>query len=327
MEYKVFIFSDNILKGQDKFDFNLFNQICLNYMVEIESINILNFDINREFIEDNKNLIVFCDNKNLDNLIIKNIHSLGSKKTFVDEQIVIFDKAGIKTIFVPLESNLKLLNKVFTKDDSKKYCQFHVFGLSKEQVQDKLEGLKNRIEGFSYKFIYDNLLCDIVMSYNGQNNLIDDNMVMIASEFKQYLYSENDMRLPEIVVKMLKLKDKNIALLENVTQGEIAGNLLKNQGQNLLKNVLFETFDAKTNEQLCERAEKFKKDTQADVAVVMNGQETENGLNFNFAIAINGEIHIYKNNFKADKNACVGMAKNSLLFHLAKKLRENNVSF
>lgn len=327
MEYKVFIFSDKILKGQDKFDYSTFNQICLDFMVEISAINVLKFDIDRDFIEENVNLIVFCENDVLDNLIIKNIRNLGSKKTFIDEQIVVFDKAGTKVIFIPLESDLRLLNKVFKKDEQKKYCQFHIFGLSKEQVKEILENLSNRIEGFSYKFIYDNLLCDIVMSYNGQTSLIDDNMVMIASEFKQYLYSENDMRLSEIIVKMLKLKNKSLALVENVTQGKVIENLLRNQGEDVIKKVWFESFEAKTNEQLCEQAEKCKKESQADVGVVMSGQETVEGFIFNFAIANGGEIHIYKNNFKADKNSCIEMAKNSLLFHLAKKLRENNISF
>lgn len=327
MKYKVFIFSDNILKGQDKFDFNMFNQICLTYMIDIDSINLEKFDIEKDFIKGNENLIVFCENKNLDNLIIKNIRNLGSKKIFIDEQIVIFDKAGIKTVFIPLESNLNLLKKVFEKDDNKKYCQFHIFGLSKQQIQDKLDNLQERIDGFSYKYIYDNLLCDIVISYNSQSNLIDDNMVMIANEFKQNVYSENEMVLPEIVTKILKLKEKTIAVLENVTQGQVCESLLKYQGESVLKNVWFKDFELQNNEQLCEKVETCKKETKADIVVVMHGEEVQDGLKFIFAIAINEEIHIYKNNFKADKNSCIEMAKNSLLFHLAKKLRQNDISF
>lgn len=327
MEYKVSIFSDNILKGQDKFDYDLFNQICLDYLVDITEFKISPFDLDKITLQGDKNLIVFCENRHLDNLIIKNIRNLGSKKAIIGEQVVVFDKAGVKTIFVPLEEDLHLLQKVFTKDENKKYCQFHIFGLSKEQVKNSLENLKSRITGFSYKFIYDNLLCDIVMSYDGQSSLIDDNMVMIASEFKQYLYSENDMGLSEIVIRVLKLQNKTLAIIENVTQGEIAESLLKFQGQSVLKKVSFEDFETKTNEQLCEKAEVFKKESQSDVAVVMNGQEVEGGLNFTFALAVNSEIHIYKNSFKADKTSCIKMAKNSLLFHLAKKLREKNISF
>lgn len=325
MGYKVFIFSDNILKGQDKFDFSLFNKVCLENLIDIDSINIDKFDIDREFIKENENLIVFCENKNLDNLIIKNIRFLGSKKTFVDEQIVIFDKAGTKVIFAPIESDLRLLNKVFIKDENKKYCQFHLFGLSKEQIQERLERLKQRIDGFSYKFICDNLLCDIVLSYNGKINLIDDNMVLIASEFKENVYSENNMLLPEIVVKMLKLKDKSLAVVENVTQGRVIESLLGEGDSSFLKGAWFEQISSIDTDILCEKVEEYKKKSQADVIVIMSGNDDENGLVLNFAIAGGEEIHIYKNNFKADKESCIEMAKNSILFHLAKRLRQKDV--
>ena len=73
-----------------------------------------------------------------------------------------------------------------------------------------LDLVLQEIDGFEYKYSYDNLISDIVMTYNGQTSLIDDNQVKIATEFKQFLFSENDMTLPEIVSRMLNLKGKTI---------------------------------------------------------------------------------------------------------------------
>lgn len=329
MEYKVFIFSSDVLKGQNNFDFVKFNKVCLYNLIDIKGFYIESFDIERHFIENNENLIIFCNNDNLDNLMIKNINLLGNKKDFIDEQIVVFSKNENKIIFVPLESNLDLLNKVFVRNENKKYCEFHLFGLGKKQIEEKLIKLQNEIDGFEYKFIYNNLLSDIVMAYNGQSLLIDDNQVKIATEFKQNVYSENDMGLTEIVGKMLKLKGKNIAICENITKGKIVYSLL-NDNENLnevLRDVSFDNFEYLSNDQLYDKAVKYLKTTQADIAVMTNGKIIDGGIEFNFAFADNFEVHIFKNTFKSDIDSCLDMATNSLLFHLAKKLRQNDLTY
>ena len=325
MKYKVFIFSDSVLNGEEKFSFDEFFNFCLKNLVEISSLSLEKFDIDKEFIKDGENLLVFCNNKNLDNLIIKNIHLLGSKKSIIDEQIAIFDKAGIKVIFMPLESKLDLLGKAFVRDENKKYCQFHLFGLSKTQIEERLNRLKSKIDGFDCKYDCQNLLCNLVISYNGQLSLIDDNMVLINNEFKENVYSENDMLLPEIVVKMLKLKDKTLAIVENITGGRLIESLLSGGDNSFLKSVWIENIDAQTSEQLCEKVEEYKNKSHADVVLIMQGKFTDEGLLLNFAISENEEIHIYKSTFKADKNSSIEMAKNAILFHLAKKLRQNQV--
>lgn len=325
MDYKVFVFSDEVLKGRLKFDYELFNQICLYNLVNITYFQVDKYDEKKDFIQTDENLIVFCENKNLDNLVIENINKLGSKKTFIDEQIVIFDRAGRKVVFVPLECDFNLLDKVFVKDNNKKYSEFHIFGLSKETILEKLNKLNDEIVNFNYKISYDNLLCDIVVSYDWQDSLLDDNMVKIASEFKQNAYSENKMRLPEIVVRLLKLKEKNLAICENVTQGLIAGSLLKYDDDfTAIKSVKYEKFDFTNNDVLYDKTLKFLKDAQSDVAVVTNGKYIDGIMDFTFAIADKKEVHIFKNTFKAGEKSCKQMAKNALLFHLTKKLRQND---
>ncbi len=329
MEYKVFIFSNDVAGGQESFDYAKFNKICAYNLISISGFSIEKFDLERHFIEENKNLIIFCNNANLDNLMIKNINLLGNRKTFIDEQLVVFYKGENKIIFVPLESNLDLLNKVFIRKENKKYCEYHLFGLGKKQIEEKLSKLQNEIDGFEYRFLYNNLLSDIYVEYNGNLILIDDNQVKIASEFKQYVYSENETLLPEIVGKMLKLRTKTLAICENITKGNIIHSLFKdNENFNeSLKTFLFDNFEYLSNDQLYDSAVKFLKSSQADIAVMTNGRAIEDGIEFNFALADQKEVHIFKNTFKADKNLCLDMATNSLLFHLAKKLRQNDLTF
>ncbi len=329
MEYKVFIFSNDVVNGQGSFDYDKFNKICAYNLINIKEFNIKKFDIERHFIEDNENLLIFCNNANLDNFMIKNINSLGNKKTFIEEQIVVFYKGENKIVFVPLESDLELLNKVFARNENKKYCEYHLFGLGKSQIEEKLHKLQSEIDGFEYKFLYNNLLSDIYVAYNGNLILIDDSQVKIASEFKQYVYSENETILTEIVGKMLKLRSKTLAICENITKGMIVYSMFKdNENFNeSLKTFSFDNFEYLANDELYNKAVSFLKSSQADIAVMTNGRFLNDGIEFNFALADSKEVHIFKNTFKSDKNTCLEMATNSLLFHLAKKLRQNDFTF
>ena len=60
MEYKVFIFSDDVIDGQYKFDFVKFNKICVYNLIDVKSINIEKFDLDW-LLPENKNLIIFID--------------------------------------------------------------------------------------------------------------------------------------------------------------------------------------------------------------------------------------------------------------------------
>ena len=328
MEYKVYIFSDNALKSQI-FNFTAFRKFCARCHVNLQSIHLEKFDSNWK-IDENTDLIIFCENNVLDSLIINNIDRLGNKKTFIKEQIVIFEKNGHRIVFAPIEADLALLEGAFPPLDGKKYCQFHLFGISEQTVLEKLGSLKSQIDGFQYSINYHNLLCDVYICYNGQSDFIDDNQVTIASQFKQYIYSENDMNLTNIIGKMLSLKNYTLAINEDITKGEIAFRLLQDNNDEfiqLLKSSSVVKPEYCDSDQLYNKAVALLKSSGADIAVVTSGQQTENGVNFNYAIAQSSEVHLFKNNFKADFGSCIKMAENSLLYHLAKKLRQNDISF
>lgn len=330
MEYKVFIFSDSIVKGQAQFDFEKFNNICAYKLINISQFIIENFDLEKSFLENNKDLIIFCDNNNLDNLIIKNIENLSGQKKIIDEQVVVFKKEEHMIVFVPIEADLYILNKVFENQPDLTYCQYKVFGLSKNTIIEKLELLKNDIPYFEYKILYDNLICDIFISYkNEELSLIDENKMKIVSAFNNNIFSENSFSLCKIIYSLLSQRNKSISIYENITKGKIVSSLLDENEDliNYIKDVKIKSFQCDSDDELVETTLKYLKDTGSDVVLITNGKFVENGLNFKFSIADKNEVHIFNSNFKADKNKCIEMAKNSALFHLMKKLRQNNFAF
>lgn len=330
MEYKVFIFSDDIIKGQAQFDFEKFNKICAYRLIDISEFIIEKFDLEKSFLENDKNLIIFCDNKNLDNLIIENIDKISGQKKIIDEQIVVFKKEERMIVFVPIETDLELLSKVFEKQQNSVYYQYKIFGLGKETIISRLEELKKDIPDLKYKILYDNLLCDIFISYqNDEVTLIDDKKIKIVSAFNNNIFSENSFSLSKIIYSLLSQKNKSISILENITKGEIINSLLEENDNFLeyLKEVKIKSFECDNDDVLVDKTLKFLRETGSDIALVTNGKFNENALNLKFAIADKNEVHIYNSSFKADKNKCIEMAKNSVLFHLMKKLRQNDFAF
>ena len=53
----------------------------------------------------------------------------------------------------------------------------------------------------------------------------------------------------------------------------------------------------------------------------------EDKFSFIFTLADKKEVHFYKCNFSGNINNSIEMAKNTLLYHLVKKLRQNDFAF
>ncbi len=327
MNFKVFVFSDNILKGTTNFNLQKLNYIFANCFVDMDSFNILPMKLSNSFVNDGNN-IIFSENDNIDNLIIQHYSQLGSEKEIVDEQIVIFKKRENQTIFIPLESDMNLLYKILELKENK-ICKFHLFGIDKNDIINKLEMLKNEIQDLKYKVLSDNILSDVYVSYQGEENLIDDKQVKIASIFKNNIFSENDLNLENIIFQLLKMKNLSLAICENVTQGKILSSLIeKNTGfDNVLKFGQIKFFEKFDNDLLHKESTKLLEESKSDIAIVTNGKFEENVFNFNFTIADKKEVHFYKCNFTGKIDDSIEMAKNTLLYHVVKKLRQNDFVF
>lgn len=324
MDYKIYIFSDDILKGLTKFDLEKLNLIFARTLNNISSFQILPLEKGKDILVEG-NEIIFSENEHLDGIIIDNYQKLGKDKEMIEEQVVVFKKESQKTIFIPLESDLYLLENIL--QTTSKICQFHLFGISKNEVSDKLENLKGEIKDLRYKVVSNNILTDIYLSYSGQGDMIDDSQVKIASAFKAYMFSENDLGLEDIVFQLLKMRNLTISICENITKGTIVSSLLKNVDFNqFLKKSEIHFFDSIDNNALHKYSLKLLEESGSDIAIVTAGQTVEDKLSFVFAIADKKEVHFYKCSFTLTEGASV-MARNTLLYHLVKKLRQNDFSF
>ncbi len=334
MDFRILILSDKLLSGQ--LDFNLPN--LLSYLAKngsnVNSIICNNYDkeVCKNEIANNKgNLIIFTENKFIDEAIIDNIQLLGGNKQMIDDLAVVFKKEDIINIFIPIDiETLVLLDKILAgfKDSELKYCKFHLFGKSTEGVEEELQNLN--ISDLKYNVLGDNLLTDIYASYKGANNLIDDHQVKIASCFRDNLYSENDLGLSQIVFELLRLKNLKIAIKEDVTGGKVLARLSEENVRfsDVLKagqvSNAIDTFDA---EKIYNDAFDYLKDTISDVVLEISGRFDERGLSCLIAVGDKNSINVYKNRFNAKRKDCLDMATNCALFHLMKKLRQNDFAF
>ena len=327
MDFKVVVFSDNVLKGFTNFDLQKLNEIFANCLVDMEKLDFLPIEKSSSFVCENNN-IIFSENENIDNLIIEHYSQLGSEKEIIDEQIVVFKKRDYKTIFIPLESDMNLLTKILENSESK-VCKFHIFGMDKNLIISNLEELKKEILDLKYKIITKNIISDVYVSYTGEDNLIDDKQVKIASLFKNNMFSENDLNLENIIFQLLKMKNLSLSICENVTNGEIISSLLKeNIGfENVLKIAQIKFFDKFDNDFLHKQTTNLLQESGCDIAIVTNGKIEGNVFNFVFTIADKNEVHFYKCNFTGNLKNSIAMAKNTLLYHVVKKLRQNDFVF
>ena len=324
MEYKVIIYQKNFNNGH--FNFNKLLSILSQNMIKLESLEMKSILTQSDF---DGNLIFFCENNQIDKIIIDYMSQGGFKqKDIIDDKIAIFEKNGKLINFVPIEVSLDLLHKIFKKDGEKRYFCFHTFGLAIKEIENRLKELENIIPYFEFNVSYDHLVADIFTSYKSENSddaTIDECKVLIAQKFTGNIFSENALSLPQIIYKMLSLRGDKIAICENITRGTIVQSLLSENENflDVLDKTYFEKIEYKTSEDIYNQMLEFSKKTLANIRVLSSGKYENGVLEFIFALAVNSEIFLYKNTFKATKEDCIVMAKNSLLYHLSQRLRKN----
>lgn len=334
MKFNVLILSNKVLTGQQ--DIKMPELLSCFYKTGNEVLTIRCEKFSKEICKQEiekmtESLIVLADNQILDDVIVDNIQLLGNDKQMVDDLAVIFNKQDKKIVFLPVDLDFQpLLNKIMEsfKDNDLKYCKFHLFGKHPSQVEEGLKGLG--LQDLTYSVLGENLLSDIYASYKGANNLIDDQQVKIAGCFRDNIYSENDLDLSQIVYELLRLKNLRIAIKEDVTGGKILARLCEeNNGFNsvLSAGQVVKEETQLQPENIYHDAYTYLKDTVADVVLVVRGKFSEKGLNCLIALGDKNSIHVYNNKFNADRKDCLEMATNCALFHLVKKLRQNDFAF
>lgn len=325
MEYQVLILSDKFLQGQTPFSWRKFLATFAKNNAKIMGLDCQKFSKKLPSINDN--LIVFADNENLDKLILENLPSLGNNKEILDDLAVVFKKDDRKIIFLPIDvATDKLLEKVLKNEkNTKKTCKFHLFGKNPAEIAKLLEN----IQDVDFNIFGENLLTSVYASYECEDSLIDDKQVEIASLLRENIYSENDLDLSDSVTQLLRLNNQKIAICEGVTCGKILSLLGKNENfAQVLKSGTIEIENGVLDsEQTYNKALGLLKSSGADVVLAIQGKFDDKGLGCNFAVGNKNSINVYKNRFNGERSSTIEMASNCALYHLVKKLRQNDFAF
>ncbi len=334
MEYKIYIFNNDKLQDID-FDFLGLQNILASYNADISVFTLQKFDksLVSEIIKEGGNLILFFRNQDIDDVICDNIKILGNNKHIIDDQIALFNNDDKKIVFVPYDLNWKvLLGKInFNPKRGNKTCTFKLFSVSKKRVEEILSGLKNEIDSLEYSVLSRRLLVDVYISYNGTDDLIDDNQVKIATAFRDFIYSENSLGLSRSIRQIVNLKGIKLAICEGITGGSILKEICSNI---CIKELLAEgrveylKGDITADEVYKQTLTLFDdKDNQDIFAINVQGKFEEDGITCIYAMGNKNSIDVYKNTFKVRKEEAVEYAVEAILFNIVKKLRQNNLSF
>ncbi len=334
MEYKIYIFNDDKLQDIG-FDFPALQNILAGYNAKISSFSLVKFQKEKvaEIIKEGGNLILFFKNQDIDDVICENIKLLGGDKHIIEDQIALFIKDNVKTIFVPFDLNWQvLLAKInFNPNRANKNCTFKLFGVSKKQVEELLSNLKNEIPSLEYSVLSRRLLVDVYISYNGVDDLIDDNQVKIATAFKDFIYSENSLGLARSIRQIANLKGIKLAICEGITGGSILKEVCSNICiKDLLAQGKVEYLKGEitTDEVYRQTLSLFDEGDGQDIfAINVQGKFEDNGITCIYAMGNKNSLDVYKNTFKVCKEEAVEYAVEAILFNIVKKLRQNNLSF
>lgn len=339
MNYRILLFSDNFLSGQSDFSLPvLFGMLAKNNLacseffserIDIEK----NSKTLKSALETGENILVFCENEHIDNLLLKNIQLLGNQKELIEELAISFQIGAQCLSVIPIDLDWQKFTSIVldkAKMEGFKYCKFHLFGRDVADVLKTLQTLHTDNASLSYSVQGKGILTDIYACYQGGTTLIDDEQVKIASIFRDNLYSENDLSLPQIVLELLRLKNLKLAVQESITGGNLTAQLFKDNKDfsTVLKcSEIIPNPELVDAESVYTAAVSFLKTTGADLAVVVHGNADATGMTCFIAIGDKSTVHVYKNRFNAERSVCCEMATASALFHLVKKLRQNDFVF
>ncbi len=336
MKYSTYVFSNDVIKGQTKFDIAALHKFFASADCQCEKLVFFNFDKQNNWQtlqthqQTDENQIVLLENAQIDDFTFDHVQSLGKYLGTIDEQALLFEKDGKKIAFLPVDGDyINLLKKIVKAPDGKIIYKLKLFGLTKTQVENDLEEIKNSFMGLSYQLFYDNLIYEIYISYFGNPNEIDDVQLKIASKFKDAMFSESDLSLEGTILQLLRLKNYKIAIHDGSTGGYVENRLL---AQPNFDEVIKST---KTDRQLCspnsEALYNYSlsalSQTTVDLVLVFAKASKGEGEEYLFALADKKSVHVFKNKFSKTQPQNKILATNSALFHLFKKLKQNDFDF
>ena len=331
MEFNIYIFIEQAKLSQIEFDivsmhkFFALNDNCCKKLV------FLNYDKDscwQELEKEEKNKIVFMENSQIDDFTFSKLSSLGKYIGTVDEQALVFEKDEKKIIFLPIDNDWqKLLKEILKKQEGRKTYSFQIFASNLQDVKNELEDLKKSFDSLTYSLFYNNLLCNVVLSYLGQLGQVDEVHLRPSSKRKAMLIGENGLEIEQAIFVLLRLKNCKIAIFDSATGGHLEKRLF--EGQNFNEVLTLANIESEICQPSAEGVYNFSlnklKSCGSDIVFAITKVQKVDDEEFIFAIADKKAVHVFKNKFVGHGNKI--MASNSALFQLFKKLKQNDFAF
>ena len=331
MEFNVYLFVEQTKLSQFDFDpmtmhkFFAINDCCCKKLV------FLDYDKTKcweEFEKEDECKIVFMENSHIDEFTFSRLSSLGKYIGTIDEQALVFEKDENKIIFLPVDNDWQKLLKIILKlKEGQKTYSFQIFASDMQEVKKELEDIKSSFEGLKFSYFYNNLLCDIVLSYQGKVGEIDEVQLRVASKFKDFIISENGLEIEQAIFGLLRLKNSKIAIYDSATGGQLEQRLFAKQ--NFDEVLAHASIESEICQPSAEGVYNFSlnklKNCGAEIVFAITKERRAECEEYIFAIADKKAVHVYKNKFMGHGNKI--MATNSALFQLFKKLKQNDFAF
>ena len=336
MNFTILVFSSEIKNGRENFDVKSIQKLFARQDCICKEL--LFFDDNLELALEviksrvgEQNTIVFMKNSQIDKFALDNINQLGHYQKTINEQALLFTKNQKCLLCLPTESDfITILQEVVKIDSNRKLCNIKLFGKNRKLLLQDMESLKKQIPSIQFTYFEENLITDLYISYECETSGIDENQVAIATKFQDCFFSENGSSLEQLVFGLLRLKNVRLSIYDYATGGRLVSNLFVENADfiQVLSQCKITNVDiAFTSENLYNHTVELVAKKDSEITICAMSKDTKEGYELLFAIADQKEVHIYKNFFKASKNDVVAMAVNSILYHLFKKLKQNDFAF
>lgn len=335
MNFKVFVFSDKIISGKYKFEMEKLQELFAQRDILCKELLFFSFasDLFWQKIEGEigkENLLVFLSNSKIDGIIYQNFAKLGQFEKTVDEQALVFGKDDNKTIIMPYDVDyLAMLKKILERPVGRKVIALQIFGKRDEEIEKKLSLLGQEFEDLRYTYFSSNLVSKLYLSYKSVQEGIDSKQVALSLPFQDCLFSESELTLANCVLKLLRLKNITLSIVDCFTGGEIIEkfyNDCDNFDDAVKSYRIDKTNSALTSDSVYQMAVEERK-FGSDVCLCIDGRENEKGSEVIFAIASKNDVSIFKNTFSIKGQKARGMSANSALYHLFRKLKQNDFAF
>lgn len=336
MNFSLKIISEKVLNGENSMEFEKISKLFLSRGLSLEEIIVLNR--NEKIDEITSPTVFLLHDEDIDDFIVNHKVFYENESKFIDNEAVITGK-DFPIVVIPIEGNItKLLTSALDiikiNYNLNKVVVFKLFGKDKDEVLSLLE--ENEIKNCLVSG--EGLLTDIYFNDFEREGFINEQEVLINNLFKDQIYSQSELSLPEVVVKLLNICQKPLYIFDGFTGGEIISNL-KCQAENLkifgeVFNISYQNdFLQKQNEERCYRDERefvyqtaynavSEKKNGFSLSII--GRKIDNTYKIQMAIASLKSIDVYNLKINGNWCDCVKAVKNWALFNLVKKLREKD---